>query len=87
MVKVKDIMFDLWDIDLSRKQMEEYGDCDMPFFGRNEADEPTMTSVFKDKIIMLTYQDNGWLRTNILYRDGECEELYERTNRDDYLSE
>ena len=60
------------------KLMDEYGDEPLPFHGKNEYDEPIIISVNPDNITTQTFQDNGWIRTNIYNRDGHCEELFDR---------
>ena len=72
------INIDLRDLEASKKLMWEYGDSKMPFFGENSDGEHTITSIFEDHITHITYQHNGWIRTNILYYDGTMEELFDR---------
>ena len=57
--------------------MDEYGDSDTMYLGTNEHLEDVAISVFKEKISVTTYQANGWIRTNIYWRDRTREELYE----------
>ena len=61
------------------KIMDKYGNEPLPFHGENENGEPVLISVNPDNITVQTFQNNNWLRTNIYNRDGESEELYERT--------
>lgn len=56
--------------------MEEYGDIDQPFFGKDEDLQDVEISVYKDQIIKVTYQNNGWVRKDIYWRDGTVEELF-----------
>lgn len=72
------IEFDLSNYDKSVKQMHELGDSKFPFEGENSDGERTLVSVFKDKITMITFQHNDWIRTNTLYEDGVMEEMFER---------
>ena len=72
------INFDLSNYEESVKQMDKYGDSKFPFEGENSDGERTLISVFKDKISMITFQHNDWIRTNILHRDGTTEEMFEK---------
>lgn len=47
------------------------------FFGDNENLEEVMVSVAKDRIDVVTFQNNGWTRRNVYWRDGTREELFE----------
>lgn len=60
-----------------RKLMDKYGDDPRTFMGSNERMEDTASSIFKDHISVRTFQNNGWVRRNIYWRDGTREELYE----------
>lgn len=66
----------------SRKErdaiMEEYGDSEFPFFGKNQNDEDIEIHVSKESIVLVTYQKNKWIRKNYFYK-GEfyTEELFE----------
>lgn len=71
-------MIDLADYNACVELMDKYGDSDMPYIGRNDFGETTMTSIGRDNIVMETFQDNGWIRKNVLWRDGTTEELYGR---------
>lgn len=69
--------FDSTDLDGMRQIMEKYGDSKTAFFGTNGEEETILISVFHDKIVVDTYQSNGWLRKNVYDYDGTCEELFE----------
>lgn len=71
------IEFDSSDLDGMCKIMDEHGDSEFPFYGVNQDNEDITISVFRDKIVTVTYQSNGWTRKNIHYRDGVSEELFE----------
>lgn len=58
--------------------MDKYGDSESAFFGNNEEGEDVIISINEDNITLQTLQDNGWIRTNVLWRDGTTEELYDR---------
>lgn len=53
-----------------------------PIMGKNEAGEATIiyhgVSDNEEFFKTTTAQKNGWIRVNIYYADGMCEELYER---------
>ena len=57
--------------------MDAYGDSKTMYPGMNENGETVWISIFKDMIVVLTSQSNGWNRKNIYYRDGSREELFE----------
>lgn len=59
-----------------KKIMRKYGNSDTPFSGTNSEGEKITISVFKDKIVVVTYQKNGWVRKNI-YEEDCTEELFE----------
>lgn len=58
--------------------MEKYGDSDMPFGGKNEDGENVLVSVYYDRIVIETFQSNGWTRFNSYWKDGTREEWYEK---------
>lgn len=66
------------DLDDIIRACNEYGDSDMPFCGKNADDENVVISVFPDKIIVETFQSNGWVRENVYHTDGTAEELYNK---------
>lgn len=74
---MENIKFDPTNLKGMRKLMEEYGDSETAKFGSNELGEDIAISIFKDKIVVVTYQSNGWVRKNIYYPDGSREEMFE----------
>lgn len=46
--------------------------------GQNEEGENVWISINKNNITLQTFQNNDWMRTNIYYRDGTVEELYDK---------
>ena len=72
------IRIDLSDLKAMREVMDKYHTTETMLVGENTEGETTTTSIFKDKIVVVTYQKNGWSRKNILHRDGSSEELYEK---------
>lgn len=73
----KQIKFNSSDIDGMKELMEKYWDSEMPFSGTNEDGEDALISIFCDKIVAVTYQENGWLRKNIYYKDNTREEIFD----------
>lgn len=57
--------------------MDKYGNSDSSYFGENESGEMVEISIFHDKIIVSTYQENDFIRKNIYHYYGESEEFYE----------
>lgn len=56
--------------------MDKYHTTKYMLPGTNELGEHTTASIFKDKIVVVTYQKNGWVRENVYWRDGTREELF-----------
>ena len=71
------VEFDSTDLDGMRRLMDEYGGSRASFDGTNENIEQVSISIAKDRIDVVTFQDNGWTRRNVYWRDGTREELYE----------
>ncbi len=69
--------FDPTDRAAMRKLMDENGNGEQLLFGANELGEDTQISVFSDRIIYTTFQQNGWTRRNVYWHDGTSEELYD----------
>lgn len=76
-IKPLTFMVDPSDYDGLRRIMDEHGDSEVPFFGDNENLEEVMVSVAKDRIDVVTFQNNGWTRRNVYWCDGTREELFE----------
>lgn len=64
-----------FDLDSMIDLMENYGSTEHMLFGKNEIGEFATISISKDRVLMQTYQSNGWIRKNVYYRDGTVEEL------------
>ncbi len=73
--------FDPSDVNGMLKLMEEHGDSEMPFAGKNDEGEDILISVSKNQITVRTMQKNGWMRRNVYTRweDGDftAEEIFE----------
>ena len=66
------------DLEGMRKLMDEYGDSETMFPGKNEDGELVFISIYHDRIIQETYQANDWIRRNTYWRDGTREETYKK---------
>lgn len=72
----KEINFDSRDIDAMRELMDSVvGDPD-EYTGKNDEEESLSILVCRDKIIVTTFQNNGWTRTDTYDRDGSCNEIF-----------
>jgi hypothetical protein len=66
------------EVEVRKQLMEEYGDSDTDFIGENEDGEMVRMSIYYDKIIVTTYQNNHWIRKDYYDSDGEYEaEMYD----------
>ena len=77
-MRVEDIKFSTDDLNSMIRLMRHYKEFPMPLCCKNDVDENMIISINKDNIVVKTIQNNGWARTNIFYKDGTVEELYER---------
>ena len=75
---MKQIAFDPADLAGILQIMDEHGDSKTMYPGKNEHGEDVYISIFRDRIVTVTSQTNGWQRKNIYYRDGSREEMFER---------
>lgn len=57
--------------------MDEFGNDKNMHGGINENKENVTISIFADKVVVDTLQQNHWVRKNTYWRDGTCEETYE----------
>lgn len=73
----KVIRFDPTDWDSTLKIMDEYGASKTMFPGTNEKGEDVWISPYPDRVVMKTFQKNGWTRINTYWRDGTCEETFD----------
>lgn len=73
----KQIEFNPHDLQSMITLMDAHGDSDTMLPGVNENGETVHISIFRDKIVVVTFQNNGWERKNVYYRDGSSEELFE----------
>lgn len=75
--KTEAIYFDPSDIRALRNLMDRHGSDDYTHEGHNLRGESVRMSIFPDKIVVITNQENRWVRKNIYYRDGTCEETFD----------
>ena len=69
---------DVYDLSKRVKIMKEHGNSKEMFFGTNENGETFTVSIWPDKIVVSTYQNNNWTRINTYHADGTNEETFER---------
>lgn len=73
------IYFDSKDWNSMEKLMDEYGDSIFPFRCINDQGETVLLSINPDNIVAETFQNNGWVRKNVYYREDHLvEETYEK---------
>lgn len=75
---IKDIEFKTSDLKKMCEIMKHYNEFPMPLAGKNEDNENILISINEHNITVQTFQNNGWLRTNIYHDDGTIEELYDK---------
>ena len=76
------MVVDFEDLEACKEVMRQYGSSEYPYAGLNEDDEQVTINVYKDHITVLTFQENGWMRKNVIWDDGTKEELFEGKWRD-----
>lgn len=64
------------DLEAMKKVMDEYHTTNTMLFGENSDGEFTTTSIFRDKIVVVTYQENDYVCESTLHRDGTIEHIY-----------
>ena len=74
---MKTIQIDFSNLKEMRYVMDKYHTLETMLVGETDDGERTHTSIYEDQIIHTTYQNNGWIRVNVLYRDGEIEEFFD----------
>lgn len=74
---ITSIEIDFTDHDAMCEVMDEYHTTRTMLLGKNEDGEMITASIFEDYIVLVTYQDNHWVRKNIYHRDGTIEELFD----------
>ena len=74
----KEIHFDPKDRHGMLALMDRANEFTEPWFGKNSEGEDVMISVNSDNITTETFQNNGWARENVYWRDFTVEELYHK---------
>ena len=72
------ITIDLTDLSAMRVLMDTYNNYPELMLARTNTGESVLVSIRPDHIIADTTQQNGWIRRNVLWRDGSSEELYSK---------
>ncbi len=72
------ILIDFTDFDALRNLMDTHGETlDSMISAVNEEGEDQTISINPDNIVLDTCQNNGWVRRNIYWYDGDVEELFD----------
>ena len=77
-IKSEKIVIDFSDWSSIMKAMQTHATVDYALSGTNQDGEQQLISIFSDKIILKTFQSNGWTRINIYHDDYTCEETFEK---------
>ncbi len=75
---IKEIHFDPNDLKGKITLMDTYGDSTTMYPGTNENGETVHISIYHERIVVSTMQDNGWNRINTYWRDGTRKEIFGR---------
>ena len=75
---IRDVKFETSDLKKMIELMSHHKDFPMPLAGKNDEGETIIIEICKNNIIVRTYQHNNWCRTNIYWKDGTVEELYDK---------
>lgn len=73
----QEIRFDPNDLAGMIALMDAYGDSTTMFPGTNDNGETVHISIYHERIVVSTMQDNGWNRINTYWRDGTREETFD----------
>lgn len=73
----KTIVIDPSDLNSMIEVMDRHSEINYPIFGVNALGERTRTFIFRDRIVVYTYQKNGWVRETVFGRDGSVEEGFD----------
>ena len=69
------------------KLMDDHEKYDSTYIGKNDEGETIFITILEDSITLRTFQDNGWIRENIFWRDFTTEEIFDgkwnRKEKDD----
>ena len=70
---MKDIIIDTTDLESMQALMKEHGGSETAFFGTNADGDTQLISIFYNRIVFVTYRDDGSERRDIFYDDGTSE--------------
>jgi hypothetical protein len=70
------IKIDFSNLTQLRELMVTYGDSESMFPARNSDNEMQSVSIYKDHIVLKTFQSNGWERENTYWYGGTTEETF-----------
>lgn len=70
------IFIDFGDWEQLRFLMCKFGDTESMMPGKNESGESQSISFYPTRIVLVTFQDNGWERHNTYWYDGTIEETF-----------
>ncbi len=71
------IRFDPKDWDSILKIMDEHGHSKTMYPGTNEKGEEVWISPYPDRVVIKTFQKNGWVRINTFWKDHTVEETFD----------
>lgn len=77
MTSIDNITIDFSNLDSICEAMDKYHATKASLLGKNDAGEMVLTSIYEDQIVLMTYQDNHWIRKNVYHRDGTVEEMFD----------
>ena len=73
----QEIRFDPNDLEGMVALMDTYGDSTTMYPGTNDNGETVHISIYNERIVVSTMQDNGWSRINTYWRDSTREETFD----------
>jgi len=71
------LRFDPSDLAGMKQLMDKFSESVTIFSGENEAGETVYISICHSRIVVRTLQENHWIRLNVYYRDGSCDETFD----------
>lgn len=77
-IKSEKVVIDFNDWSSILKAMKNYSTIDYPLNSTNQDGERQLISIWSDKIIVRTFQSNGWTRINTYHDDYTTEETFEK---------
>ena len=74
---ISEIVFDPTDFTSMENLMRNHEKYSTMLMGNNGDGETTELHILSDHILLVTYQNNHWIRKNYYWADGTMEELFE----------